>query len=128
MKSVERNMMQFFNKYRLLDGYIGILFLVLHYKILAVYSSWFYIFSLSLRNIFYIALSYHPRPCKYPPIQFQLELFKKTIFDNGKQAATDIHNEVNEYLDKRKEEKEQAKKELATLLPDDKQNLLKAIE
>ena len=113
-----KHILQFFLKHRLLDGYIGILGVVLHYKILANYSGWFHLFSLSLRYIFSIDLSFHPRPSHYPPFHFSFSLFEKTIIDNGKKASQRNSDEVQAFIDRRKREKDAARKRLEQIDPE----------
>ena len=102
-KQIERNVMKFFSKRRLLDGYIGILGIVFFYRILAVYHNFFYIFSFSLRYIFSISLCYHPQPHDYPMFVFELEIFKHVLFDNGEKAAQIISEKCDKYMAERKE-------------------------
>jgi hypothetical protein len=100
---------------RLLDGYIGILKVVLFYKILARYSVALYIFSLSLRigraSIFSVDLEYNYFNNKktdasfYPPFTFTLKVWKWSLFDNTREPARLTSESVNKYMEERKAQK-----------------------
>ena len=115
---MEQKILNFFSKHRLLDGYIGILGIVLHYRILANYSGWFYLFYVSLRNIISLNLSYHPKPSKYPRLQFALSLFEKKIVDNGEVAAKKISDDVDNWLADEKKKKQAARNRIEPIDPE----------
>lgn len=125
---MKQQILNFFQKHRLLDGYIGILGFVLHYKILANYSGWFHLFGLSLRNVFYIDLSYHLRPSDYPAFHFQFEVFNKSLINNGERSAEIISNKVNKYLAENEAKKQKALSEIKKYLPENQQDLLSKIQ
>lgn len=112
MKITEYDVINFFYKYRALDGYIGIFKFVTHYKILATYHNWLYIFSLSSRELFTVSLIYHEKRSKYPRLHFILRVGKWDIFDNGKSAAEYYATSCNNYMENKKQEKETVKNQL----------------
>lgn len=115
MKIKERDVIQFFNKYRALDGYIGIFNFVTHYNILATYHDWLYIFSLSSGKIITISLIYHGRPSKYPRLHFVFSIGKHTFIDNGKSAAEYYRTSYDAYMARKKQEKQETKDRLNTV-------------
>ena len=92
---------RFFEKHRLLDGYIGVLGLVFWYKILAGYSSWFYIWDFSLKWIFSTSLIYHSWRGNYPTLTLSFKLFGHG-FDTGNKAAQITRDEVEKDMQEAK--------------------------
>lgn len=97
---------------RLLDGYIGILGVILFYKILANYLTTLVVFSLSMRawktSLFYIGIEYHwvnktnTTYSFYPPFTASVKLWKWAIFDNSKEPARLTSESVKKYMDAQK--------------------------
>jgi len=93
---------------RLLDGYIGILGVILFYKILAKYHTTIDIFSLSMRAwktpLFGVHIEYHSwnktkySNSFYPPVTAKLYIWKWTLFDNSKEPARLTSESVNKYM------------------------------
>lgn len=95
----------FFFKYRVLDGYIGILGFVIWYRILATYFSNIIIFSLSTRNLGF-TIEYAPRPLlNYNPIEINIHFFKWR-FDSNAKARKETTKRVDKMMvEHRREEK-----------------------
>ena len=108
---------RFFERYRLLDGYIGILGFIVWYKLLAWYAHFFYIWDLTIKYLFSTQLVYHPATLgkrDYPMFTFRISLFKWEFY-TGKKAAEKIHARVSEYMKeskKREQDEADAKKVL----------------
>jgi len=126
-KELERKIIIFFGKKRLLDMHFGLLGLHIWLRILAVYHSFFYLVYLRIRKTFYFSICYHAQPSHYPLIQIELDVLGKCIFDNGKDAAALISESVNESMAEREKNKKAALDELEEILPSDKRKLLSRI-
>ena len=105
---------QFFDKHRLLDGYIGVLGLVFWFKVMAGYSSWLYVWDFSLKWIFSTACIYHSFRGNYPAITFSLKVFGHG-FDTGNKAAKITHEEVVRDMRERDERAAMEKKRIAEM-------------
>lgn len=105
-------LLRWISEKRLLDGYIGILDVILFYKILANYMTTLYVFSLSMRAgktpLFSIAIDYHWRNKTntaysfYPPFTAKVTLWKWSLFDNTKEPARLTSEACQKYTDARK--------------------------
>ena len=111
----------FFDRYRLLDGYISILGMTFWYKIMAGYHTELYIWDFTLKWIFSTHCIYHSFRGYYPAFTFSFKLFGHG-FDTGKQSAQKTHDEVTGWMQERKEKEavekakiEEMKKRLAEL-------------
>ncbi len=114
MKTMKHKLFKLFNC-RVLDGYIGILGFVMHYRILATYGDvTLYIFHLSVRSLFYFSIQSHSLK-EYPPITFQLDLFGRTIINTGAKASAEISQSVSDWMQEREEAKQNAAKELEAI-------------
>ena len=115
MDKYSNKIVDFFYKRRLLDGYIGILGMVLWYKIMAVYFQSLHVFYLCLKNVFTINIEYRlgSEGTKFPKWIFQLSLFKWSIFDNAKEAYDDIHKWYEKYREESLAKEAKDKEEIA---------------
>ena len=134
MDKYSNKTMNFFYKRRLLDGYIGILDMVLWYKIMAVYFSSLYIFYLCLKNIFTINIEYRQSggSIEFPKFIFQLKFFKWEIFNNIRKEEDELHAWYEKYreesLAKEAEEKERLAKMNALYKAQEKSNKSQTIQ
>ena len=98
---------------RLLDGYIGILGIVCHYRILASYHITVSVISLNLRfwkqQVFRLAIDYHSFSRFYPKYTFCLQVFGKG-FNTAKKAAKQTKDSVDKYMKIHDAEKEEEKR------------------
>ena len=117
-------MTEFFRKHRVLDGYIGILGFVMHYRILATYHSTLIIFSLSVRKLFSVSVYYHPDDEYYPLIEYRVMIGKWLALQNGEKARKEIDEKVTKWHEEKAAEEKAIKKEVKDLLPNEKHNLI----
>ncbi len=86
--NIVNNIIKFFTKHRLLDGYVGVLGFVFWFRILAGYDSWFHIIYLQLKHVIGIDFSYHPSSKFYPLFTFSLSIGNnKFLINTGAEAA-----------------------------------------
>lgn len=92
-----KKIVSFFGQHRLLDGYISILGLTLHYKLLATYGeSTFYLISFSLSKYLHFDVTYHAYRGHYPAITSSLVILL-TIYDTADKAKKSVKSSLAEY-------------------------------
>ena len=109
-----KKVIMFFDKNRLLDGYIRILGLVFWFKILAGYSTEFYIWDFTLKWVFSTHCIYHTFRGNYPAFTLSFKIFGHG-FDTGKQAAQQTHEEVTKWMQERKDKETAEKAEIEAM-------------
>lgn len=90
--------LNFISKYRMLDGYISIFGMGLHYKLIAGYSfSTVYIVSLSLRSIFHFDVTYHYRSHHFPAFTSSLSIFNRYLYDTAARGHASVTASLAKY-------------------------------